>query len=366
MNGWRLLAVLLALLVASSAAADTRPGALERYGIDAQKVTVSGLSSGGYMAVQLGVAYSRVFSAVGVVAAGPYGCASTDRGLSGNVNRAVGPCMAGGYTWIQKWQCWTFWASCPGADGPDASASIALARSSAARHVIDPISQLARQRVFLLSGKKDTTVHPKVVDALEGFYAAFVPASNMKHERLDQAAHTFPTDGFPRGNDCALAAPPYVSDCKYDGAKQLLSHAYGPLHPRNDGAAKGSLLEFDQTSFVPGGTGAGMADRGYIYVPSACTGTPGAACALHVALHGCKQSAAEVGKDFVEGAGYNRWADTNAIVVLYPQVSTSRDNPQTCWDWWGYTGSAWHEKRAPQMATIVAMVNRLTSPPRER
>ena len=144
----RLLAVVVALLVPSLASAQTRPAALGHYAIDADKVTVSGISSGGYMAVQLGVAYSTVFSAVGVVAAGPYGCASTDRGVAGNVNRALGPCMAGEYTWAQKWQCWTFWASCPGADGPDASASIALARTSAARNAIDPISQLTRQRVF--------------------------------------------------------------------------------------------------------------------------------------------------------------------------------------------------------------------------
>ena len=363
MSGWRALAVVIVLLVPPFAAADARPPALERYSVDPQKVTVSGISSGGYMAVQLGVAYSTRFSAVGVIAAGPYGCASTDRGLSGNVNRALGPCMAGRYTWVQKWQCWTFWASCPGADRPDPEAGITLARSSAERRAIDPISQLARQRIFLLSGNKDTTILPKVVDALERFYAAFVPAANMAHERLDQAAHTFPTDRFTRGNACSVAAPPYVSDCKYDGAKQLLSHAYGSLHPRNDGAPKGTLLEFDQTSFVPGGTDPGMADRGYVYVPTTCTGTTAVRCALHVALHGCKQSVADVGKDFVEGAGYNRWADTNAIVVLYPQARKSTDNPQTCWDWWGYTGAAWHEKRAPQMAAIVAMVNRLTASP---
>ena len=39
-------------------------------------------------------------------------------------------------------------------------------------------------------------------------------------------------------------------------------------------------------------------------------------------------------------AGYNEWADTNGIVVLYPQLDPTEilDNPEGCWDWWGYTG----------------------------
>ena len=44
--------------------------------IDAGQTSVSGVSSGGYMAVQLHVAYSATFKkGVGVVAAGPFNCA---------------------------------------------------------------------------------------------------------------------------------------------------------------------------------------------------------------------------------------------------------------------------------------------------
>jgi poly(3-hydroxybutyrate) depolymerase len=42
--------------------------------IDPSKVTVSGLSSGGFMAVQMHVAYSSVFSGAGIFAGGPYYC----------------------------------------------------------------------------------------------------------------------------------------------------------------------------------------------------------------------------------------------------------------------------------------------------
>lgn len=50
--------------------------ALGSYNIDPRHVSVSGISSGGYMAGQLGVAYSGLFTAgFGVFAAGPFDCA---------------------------------------------------------------------------------------------------------------------------------------------------------------------------------------------------------------------------------------------------------------------------------------------------
>ena len=49
--------------------------ALPRLNIDKSKISVSGLSSGGFMAHQLGVAHSSTFMGVGVFAGGPYMCA---------------------------------------------------------------------------------------------------------------------------------------------------------------------------------------------------------------------------------------------------------------------------------------------------
>jgi hypothetical protein len=69
----------------------------------------------------------------------------------------------------------------------------------------------------------------------------------------------------------------------------------------------------------------------------------------------------EVGMKFVEGSGFARWADTNKFVVLFPQVSASLiKNPKGCWDWWGYSGSDYLTKDAPQIAAIWSMVDRLS------
>jgi hypothetical protein len=44
----------------------------------------------------------------------------------------------------------------------------------------------------------------------------------------------------------------------------------------------------------------------------------------------------EIGDVFVKNAGYLEVAESNAIIVLFPQaVSTAVSNPNGCFDWWG-------------------------------
>ena len=64
-------------------------------------------------------------------------------------------------------------------------------------------------------------------------------------------------------------------------------------------------------------------------------------------LHGCLQSAEVLGEEFYTKIGVNEWADTNRIVVLYPQahatsvselssqdfLSLFNTNLQGCWNW---------------------------------
>ena len=54
-----------------------------------QDISVSGVSSGGYMAVQMQVAHAQQVSGAGIFAAGPYDCAQ------GSMLRALTHCMAG-------------------------------------------------------------------------------------------------------------------------------------------------------------------------------------------------------------------------------------------------------------------------------
>jgi poly(3-hydroxybutyrate) depolymerase len=114
-----------------------------------------------------------------------------------------------------------------------------------------------------------------------------------------------------------------------------------------------------------------MDSTGYLYVPANCA-SGSTVCKLHVALHGCLQSYNNISDKFINNTGYNKWADTNNIIVLYPQAipdntshstwdSGSLANPNGCWDWIGWYGSNADQKGGVQMAAIVNMVNKITS-----
>src|SRR5207237_4294674 len=78
---------LLALLIAVAHAAEPLPALhAARDG-----VTASGVSSGGFMAVQLHVAHSATVAGVGVIAGGPYYCAQ------GSLFTALSNCMTPGF-----------------------------------------------------------------------------------------------------------------------------------------------------------------------------------------------------------------------------------------------------------------------------
>ena len=61
-------------------------------------------------------------------------------------------------------------------------------------------------------------------------------------------------------------------------------------------------------------------------------------------------------------SGFARWADTNNIIVLFPQTAATPLNPQGCWDWWGYTGREYLTRKAPQIVAVRRMIERLASP----
>jgi poly(3-hydroxybutyrate) depolymerase len=316
----------VAMVCACAAVSTVHAAPLPALKIDASSVTVSGLSSGGYMATQLHVAWSSVFKGAGVIAAGPYYCA---QGLAA----------------FAQSRCLTH------DNAPPVPTLVSTAKAWAAAGRIDPTSNLAASKVWLFAGAKDSVVVPALGADLKRFYAAFVPAASIVLRDDVPAEHGMPTDDF--GSACGHRGLPFVNDCDFDGAGELLRHLIGALQPRNDGALKGRFVEFDQHEFIAAGQG--MAPTGRLFVPTDCT--PSASCRLHVVLHGCGQNVESMGDVYVQRTGYNRWADTNRIVVLYPQ--TSNDALNACWDWWGYTGADYAQKSGPQIGAIVAMVQRL-------
>jgi len=321
-------AVAASFALAAAAAAAAVP--LPQLAIDASQTTVSGLSSGGFMAVQLHVAYSATFKkGAGVVAGGPFYCAE------GSVLNATGRCMAS-------------------PSGIPTASLVSTTNSWASQGLIDPTSNLAGSRVYLFSGTLDSSVKTGVMDALQTYYQSYVPAANVVYKKDIAAEHSMVTDDY--GSACSTKASPYINNCNFDLAGALLQQLYGPLNARNNGTLSGSFVEYDQSAFI---SGHGMAGTGWAYVPQACAAGSGNTCRLHLVLHGCLQNTTNIGQQYVRNTGYNRWADTNRIVLLYPQTSTAATN--SCWDWWGYDSANYSKKSGPQMVALKAMVDTISS-----
>jgi len=326
---------LLVAAIAALAACSPRPGgdALPRLNIVPGSLTVSGVSSGGYMATQYQVAYADEVAGAGIVAAGPWLCA---RGI---VTRALRDCLAGE------------------TGGPDVAPLVAALRASAALGAVDDPSGLAADRIWIFHGAKDDVVGAAVSDSLLRFYKAFVPLERIRYETQVPAGHGFPT--IAEGKACDAGEPPWILACGYDAAGEMLNHLYDGLAAPS-GSVTGTLREFGQARFVASGRLASMADTGFLFVPRDCA--EGKQCRVHVAFHGCGQGVGAIGRSFPRQAGYERWADANRIVVLYPQAASSTlrpINPRGCWDWWGYSGVDYAAQGGAQLLAVHRMLEAL-------
>jgi poly(3-hydroxybutyrate) depolymerase len=61
-------------------------------------------------------------------------------------------------------------------------------------------------------------------------------------------------------------------------------------------------------------------------------------------------------------SGYNDYAVSNDLIMLFPQSKYSLDNPLGCHDTWGVTGDEFGTKNGVQPKAIMAMVDRLIEP----
>jgi hypothetical protein len=195
------------------------------------------------------------------------------------------------------------------------------------------------------------------MDSLHAYYATYMSSGSIQYvDRRPGTSHTMPTVDY--GTSCDESMSPYIGSCNYDGAGLALSQIYGTLAPAAT-TLSGTIVTIPQSKFIADPASHSLAESAYAYVPSSCA--HGETCKVHVAFHGCEQNEASVGSDFYEHAGYNPWADTNHIVVLYPQTVAGGSNFEACWDWYGYDSADYATKTGPQMAMVKAMIDYFAS-----
>lgn len=306
---------------------------LGAYGADSNGVSVSGISSGAYMATQMHVAHSALFKGVGIVSGGPYYCCKGD-------STRIPDCTVNG-------------------SKIDALVLVDMALAYAEIGQIDSADNLRESKVYIICGTLDSRVTPETTKKAEEFYDYFVEnKENIKAVYDLQAAHTFPTESY--GTECTVSERPWIAKCGYNTAFEILNHIYGNLkRPTEDTKADGLFTYYDQGEFIPEDSvprhsldAAAMA-----YIPTKCITESG--CKVHVAFHGCKQGRDLIEEKFARHTGYNEVGELNDIIILYPQIVPNDVNLHGCWDWYGFTGPAHATKEGVQISTVFKTVQRV-------
>ncbi|MCG6656573.1 poly(3-hydroxybutyrate) depolymerase [Halomonas campisalis] len=304
-----------------------------------------GISSGGYMATQLAVAWPERFQGLAVLSAGPWSCAQ------GGLGRALGQCMS------------------TRRGPPDLEDLNLRLRDYQARELVGDARDLAELRAYVWHGEADTVVDPSLGMALSEQLAAWLanPAEQLESVQQPDIGHGWPVplhEAIPPRHlaECRGGGGTRLLACGLDVAGKALSWLHGELTPptRSDDSAR--LVPFDQSDFAVRGVG----EVGYLLIPEACDA---GGCDVTLALHGCGMDSEQIGEAFVRHSGLNEWAAANRRLVLYPQAETSLANPQGCWDWWGFAESSWqldplHDTReGTQVRALMAMLDRLMETP---
>ncbi|XOV80278.1 MAG: polyhydroxybutyrate depolymerase [Aestuariibacter sp.] len=317
----------LGLAICSSLAIAEVP----KLNLDIEQITVSGLSSGGFMATQMHVAFAEWVAGAGIVASGPYYCARN------SLQTALQECLA--QTTIDV----------------DIAAIEQQRVDWQSAEKVAAIDAMQNDKVWILHGEKDTRLSRRVATSLVQQYQAWVNPDNVLFVDDKPFAHHFPT--ISQGKECSTSETPFLGLCDYDTAGAILTHLLPDIQ-QPKGSATGQLIAFKQQA-IAGDAEGSLAEQGYIYVPTSCK--EGDTCEVHVSFHGCNQFADAPGVDnqYAMSAGFNRWADANNLVVVYPQTQASNFNPfnpQGCWDWWGYTGEDYATRDGAQPKAIEKIV----------
>jgi len=343
-------------------------------------ISVSGISSGADFAVQYAVGFSASVTGVGVFAGEPFGCGilkfpkDPEQLCSEQPKSRQGPgCVAA--KGVKP-------ATCDGC-APNHTLIYDHCKNNALyitngrmldyvlqasmQGHIDHASNLKRMRVYLYHGIADTVYQKETVAAVGTFFKNFVDSSQILEEYNISSTHAWPTNDF--GTPCGVSGPTGLENCHYDGSGIMFSKlSQYPLQPPST-TPLGALYSFNQTLYFDPKRYAGIAETGYVYIPDDCL-KPHTNCSLHVMFHGCGMYATKpsIGLNFTLYNGINCWADTNRLVILYPQnggytnFTEEAPTPQElsgCWDSYGQTGWDYTFKSGPQPSTVQAIINAL-------
>lgn len=306
--------------------------------INKNTVTVSGISAGAAMSIQVEFAFASLVRANGIVAGVPYSCSQGE--------------MAGAFMCM---------------DDPETisvSELMGEAQLASSLGINDPWQDILNHTITMFSGTIDTVVAHGTMLLVDQQYATLGQSASMRVGFFNYTAeHAWITNAY--GNSCSYLGSPYVNNCGLDFAGVMLKRNFDALgvkwNPTPGKFNASHMHAFDQYKYGASSQYS-LDSEGYIYVPEQCR-SGAVECHLHMNFHGCEQYRSMLGRLYVDYTGLNEWAEANNIVVVYPQATASDlfpENPKGCFDWWGYAGSGFANKNGPQMVFVANMFQALT------
>ena len=295
------------------------------------------------------ISHSKRVSAAGIVAGAPYGCQVLT-------------------TWGNEHACGApFWPNSGPANPTNYGRIKAylLAREKAG--LIDSLSNLKGKPAWLFRGSNDAVVYAGPMKATArqvrnlGMNVTTVFDIPAEHGWVVNAPD-MPFPGSYYG--CAHYGEPFIMNCNYKMSHIMLRHLYperaslNPMVRRPPGYARmaANIRLINQAAYAPGQSPArhSLGSDAYVYVPTDCWSDV-TACALHIHYHGCGGAIANRDPTSLFWIELPYLAETNRIVILYPQAIAMKGNENGCWDWWGITGKNFDTKQGPQISTVIAM-----------
>uniref|UniRef100_A0A7S1F1B4 Uncharacterized protein n=1 Tax=Noctiluca scintillans TaxID=2966 RepID=A0A7S1F1B4_NOCSC len=290
------------------------------------------------MANQFHVAHSGTISRLGLIAGPPYFCAQ-DSAITATTACMTSPNLIDMEVLYQEYE------------------------SATLTGTVDSVDNLRAARVWLFSGRRDTVIDQGVMDKQFEWYAHYVDnVSQVAYFNDIEAEHAWISDAA--SNPCDFLGLPYLNNCNFDAAGRMLAHLWQmPLNPSVSTASLDHLHSFSQALYtLVEPADISMADVGYYYAPAECQ-SGSLQCRLVVFFHGCHQSSVNIGKVLMLHTGLAALAESNNLVILFPQAVASPVapyNPKGCWDWWSYTGEDYASKSGPQILTTVNIMRELS------
>jgi len=303
------------------------------------QITLSGFSAGGSMAIQTHLSHSSMFSGLAVFSQVFYHC-----GHRSLIEFGI-RCSKTGL----------------GLFPYGVSNSIADAKNLEQKGLIDPLANVAKQRIFIWTGDLDIYIPPDMVKKNLEFYNAIgVDPNEIQFTFFRNATHLIPTDDFgpPCNEDAGHSM--YLGNCNYPGIYHALSYIL-----KNDSLQKtvpdlGQLKMYNQSAFYPDGDikDVAMGTAGFIYIPKQCEEQR---CHLHLNFHGCNEWPPHIAEQYILHSGFLPVAEANGIIVIFPLTTKVPKNMDGCWDFYSYTGPNFATKTGAQIQVIKRMLDKILS-----